>query len=101
MERNEQITQAIYDAIGELNEALGPDQALAKSPDTVLIGESSTLDSLGIVTLITSVEERVERTFNHTLSLMDVIVRVDANPWTVSSMAKCIEEMVGASGAAK
>ncbi len=92
---HEQIIQAIYDAITEVNEMLEPGKALEKSPDTVVMGKSAKLDSMGFVTLITSVEENVERTLNETISLMDVVGdAAESSRWTVADFAKGIAELV-------
>jgi acyl carrier protein len=94
MDRQEQIIQAIFGAIAEVNETLEPDKTLAPSTETILIGESSTLDSLGFITLVTAVEENVERIFDKTISMMDVIVALQPEWWTVANMAECIAELV-------
>ena len=61
MEDYDKILQAIYEAIREVNELVDPDQKLVESPDTVLIGEDGTLDSLGLVSLATVTDENIER----------------------------------------
>jgi acyl carrier protein len=92
---HQQIMQAIYAAITEVNEMLEPGKALEKSPDTVVMGKSAKLDSMGFVTLITSVEENVERTLNETISLMDVFGdAAESSRWTVADLAKDIAELV-------
>lgn len=60
MECSERITDLIYHAIEEANRATPPEQALEKSPDTILVGESGRLDSLGFVNLIAILEENIQ-----------------------------------------
>jgi len=100
MECFEQITRMIYDAIGEVNEMLGADQAIEKSPDTVLIGETGTLDSVSFVTLAVAVEENVERIFNKAISVFDVIEGSERSQWTVGTLARSVAELVERGGAA-
>ena len=94
MECYEQITQLIYDAIGEVNAILKPQQALEKSPDTVLIGESAKLDSLGFVNFVAALEENIQRIFEKDISLVDVMLFGEQSDWTVASLAKRIAELV-------
>ena len=56
----DQVIQAIFDAIREANETLSSDEALTESPDTVIAGQSGTLDSLVFVNLAVAVEQGVE-----------------------------------------
>ncbi len=98
MESYEQITQAVYDAIDEVNEMREPDEAIEKSPDTVLIGESGKLDSLGLVNLAVAVEKNIERGFKETISVMDLVPTAEESAWTVAGLAKSIAERVGRAG---
>ncbi len=94
MECYEQITLLIYDAIGDVNAMLKPDQALERSPDTVLVGESAKLDSLGFVNFVAALEENLQRIFEKDISLVDVMLFGEQNEWTVASLAKRIRELV-------
>ncbi len=94
MQCYEQVTQLIFDAIGQVNETLKPPQALERSGDTVLIGESGTLDSMGFVNLIAAVEQNLERTFNEEIDLIDVVMTVEQSQWTVATLAKRIAELI-------
>ncbi len=53
------VTQLIYLAIDEYNEGLPEGHGLAKCPDAPLYGQGSHLDSLGLVSLIVTVEQAV------------------------------------------
>jgi hypothetical protein len=95
MDRYEQVTQAIYAAMDEVNDLLGPERALEKSPDTTLIGEAGTLDSQEFISLAVALEENVERIFNNTLSVIDVLLSEDRGTLTVATLAKRIAKLVG------
>lgn len=71
MTQNGSVVQAIYDAIDEVNQQLPGKQRIEKSTDTVLFGRSGKLDSLGLVNLIVSVEERVEEEFGIAITIAD------------------------------
>ncbi len=65
----EQITNAIFSAIDELNQQLNRDQRLSRSADATLFGASGPLDSLGLVNLIVLVEQKVEEQTGRPVSL--------------------------------
>ncbi|HAH07197.1 MAG TPA: hypothetical protein DCM05_11865 [Elusimicrobia bacterium] len=73
MNKLERALQAVYAAIDETNPMLRGTMRLDKSPDTVLLGEGSRLDSLGLVNLIVAVETRVEQDFHETIGLADAL----------------------------
>ena len=68
---NNKIIQVIFDAADELNAQNPEKQALRKSIDTVLFGEAGTLDSLGLVNLIVTTEQKIEEEFGILVSLAD------------------------------
>lgn len=62
--------ELIFDVIDELNEQF-PERQLEKSTNTQLLGEGSALDSLGLVSLIVNVEEKIEQRFGCSVTLVD------------------------------
>jgi hypothetical protein len=95
MEPYEQVMEAVYAAIRELNRGQDPESALEPSPGTVLLGESATLDSLGMVTLLTTIEENIQRSFKQAISLIDVVPSARTGPWTVADLGQSVAEMIG------
>lgn len=71
MPRDDKITEAIYNAIDEVNAEFPADRQLAKSEKTVLFGKSGKLDSLGLVNLIVATEQQLEEVFGVSLTLAD------------------------------
>jgi acyl carrier protein len=67
----DRIRQALYRAVDAIAPELPRGKNLLKSPDTVLLGDASPLDSLGLVNLIVAVEQAVEEEFGTPLSLLD------------------------------
>lgn len=67
MEVRERVLQLIYQALNEIAEDSGAG-VIKKSPDTVLLGGASGLDSLKLVNLIVAVEQRVEEEFGFAIS---------------------------------
>lgn len=71
MDENEQILQTIFSAIDELNPQLDAEQILEKSLKTPLFGKSGKLDSLGLVTLCVTVEQKIEEDFGIAITIAD------------------------------
>ena len=94
MELRRQITQLIYEALGEAEQVRQPEEALASCPDTVLMGDSAKLDSLGFVAFVAALEDKIERAFRIQMSLIDIMLSIDDYQWTVATLAERIEQMV-------
>ena len=90
MINNGKIIQSIMDAIDEINERYPEDKRLSKSVDTVLTGESGKLDSLGLVSFVVSVEERIQNDLGVNISLADEIGNVDGALRTPEILAEHI-----------
>jgi acyl carrier protein len=69
--QKDRVLKCIYEAVDEWNSKAKQNLQLKKSLDTVLMGENSNLDSLGIVNFIVSVEERIEDEFDKSILLAD------------------------------
>ncbi len=65
------VVKVIFEAIDEFNHELTEEQQLEKSANTVLFGKSGKLDSLGLVTFIVAVEEKLQEGFEVALTLAD------------------------------
>ena len=90
MKNNGKIIQSIMDAIDEINERYPEEKRLSKSVDTVLTGESGKLDSLGLVSFIVSVEERIQNDLGVNISLADEMGNVDGVLRTPETLAEHI-----------
>ena len=67
----EKIKDIIFDAVDEVNEQLEKANRIEKSPDTVLFGKEGKLDSLGLVTLLVAIEQRLEDEFDTSITIAD------------------------------
>ncbi len=67
----EEILKIIIGIIADLNQSLFKDSPLAKSPDTILFGSGSKLDSLGLVNLIVALEQKIEDEYSVSLTIVD------------------------------
>jgi acyl carrier protein len=92
MINNENILQAIMEAIDELNGQLPKGEKLKKSVDTALFGSGGSLDSLGLVSLVTTIEQKIEENFGMTATLLENIDALENdNPFkTIKTLADYI-----------
>jgi hypothetical protein len=54
-----EIELLIHETIDEINKQTPPDRRIDKSPQAVIVGIGSTLDSLGIINFLVSLEAKV------------------------------------------
>ena len=88
----EKIIEVLYSAIDEINELKPLEEQLEKSLDTVLFGSSGKLDSLGLVNLIVTTEEKIEDEFDISITLADerAMSKSDSPFKTVESLVNYI-----------
>lgn len=67
-----ELTEIIYECLGEVNEQLPKHEQIRRSPNAILFGRDGGLDSLGFVNFIALVEEKCEHKYGITVSLMEV-----------------------------
>jgi acyl carrier protein len=96
MTNNEKVRQAVTEAIDELNQQLPKEEKIEKSAGTVLFGSGGNLDSLRLVSLVTTVEQKIEEKFGITVTLLEDIADLENdNPFrTVSSLADYITSLL-------
>ena len=90
------IYKSIYKSIDEVNSQMSKDEQLIKSPDTVLYGESSSIDSIGLINIIVTVEQNIEDDFEKSITLADQkAMSQKQSPFkTVESLAKYIQILI-------
>ncbi|OGA36079.1 MAG: hypothetical protein A3G80_01010 [Betaproteobacteria bacterium RIFCSPLOWO2_12_FULL_62_13b] len=78
MSDDQRVLDAVYSAVDEANLLLPSGKQMKKAPGVALRGDSSPLDSLGLVNLLLAVERQVEGRFGAVITLFDE--RVFSNP---------------------
>ena len=76
---NERILESLFRAIDEVNQHLPQEQQVEKFADTVLVGESGNLDSLGLISLLVAVEQAIEKEFRLMIDMTGVILNLTGN----------------------
>jgi len=66
-----QVEQILFSAIEEINEQLPSNQKIIAVKSTMLFGNEGLLDSLTLVNLIVSAEQKVQETMNIAITLAD------------------------------
>jgi len=84
----------IYEAIDELNETL--DEPIETSDSTQLFGSKSKLDSMGLVSLIVTVERLIEEKYDKTVTLAsEKAFSRSSSPFrTVQTLSEYISELL-------
>jgi len=67
----EKVTRLIHDVIDDLNAQLPDESKLEKHSGFVLFGSAGSLDSLGLVSFIVGVEDKINDEYGFTISLAD------------------------------
>jgi len=75
----EHAARLIHAAIDVVNQQLPAARRLNKSPDTVIVGPSGSLDSLGIVNFVITLEEKTSEAIGRPVQLLDETALIEAN----------------------
>lgn len=96
MTNHEKAIQAVMDAIEEFNGQLPKEKKIEKSAESALFGVGGSLDSLGLVSLITTVEQKIEERYGITVTLLeDIDILENDTPFnTVNSLAVYITSVL-------
>ena len=96
MVTREKVAETLLEVVDDLNRRLASDQRLERSTATVLSGENSRLDSLGLINFIVAVEQAIEDKFESTVSLTDdiLLAATDGPLHTVGSLAGFIADQL-------
>lgn len=97
MPRREEVIRVIFRAVDELNREMPEERRLEKSADAALFGRQSVLDSLGLVSLIVAVEQKIEDEFGISITLADerALSRSESPFLTIGTLADYICELSG------
>ena len=90
------ILEAIYAGIDQLNRQNPDAKPVRKALDTPLYGSSSDLDSLGLINLVVAVEQNVEQKLQVPITLVDNrALSQEVSPFsTVQALADYVEGLV-------
>lgn len=92
MANTQQILDAIYSAVDELNLLLPPDKRLAKAETTPIVGAGAALDSLGFLNFILLAEAKVNESCSLQVNLAERLVENSSGepPQTLGALASLV-----------
>ena len=93
----QQAIRLVYETIDQINPQLAAARRLPKSAGTVLVGPGGSLDSLGLITFVVALEERVGDTLARSVQLLDETALSDpTGPFhTVDTLADYVAALPG------
>jgi acyl carrier protein len=85
-------------AIESFNETVEPDHQIKNSDETIIFGPGSTLDSLGFVNFIVTIESEIDSKLNKTVFIVDEqALGMAENPFrTIGSLKNLLVEKLKA-----
>ncbi len=91
----DQIIKLIYKSIEEYNLSVTKERRLELELNTVLYGNNSQLDSLGLANLLLSVENQFNMDYKKELCMVDSAIQIEPiNPFlNVDSLATFLKEL--------
>ena len=97
------VMQVVYEVIDDMNSQLPGEKQLERSPDTALFGDSSRLESLDLVNLVVTLEEKINEDFAVAISLVDErAMSQETSPFrTIGSLAQYISYLLEETGVGK
>jgi hypothetical protein len=92
MRNKEEFLEIIYKCAEELNKQLSEEGKIALEESAAIVGENSSLDSLGIVILMISIEEHIANA-GISVNIMDVLTESDEPRFeTIGDMSLWLSE---------
>ena len=93
---NNNFLELIYSSIKEVNKQQSPSNQLKLDINEYLISDKSSIDSLGLITLLINIEGAVSKNYNKNINLIEeeLISEIDTPFETIGSLAKWLQSNV-------
>lgn len=90
------VLKIIYETIDEINLDLEDDEKIEKSEDALIFSDGSSLDSLGLVNLVTIIEQKIEEETGDFISIADEkAMSTEVSPFrSVKNLKEYIESLL-------
>jgi acyl carrier protein len=90
------VLKLIYDSIDELNLDLETEEQIEKNENTSIFGSDSKLDSMGLVNLITILEEKIEERTGKFISVADErAMSLESSPFkTIGTLIEYVTQLL-------
>ncbi len=93
MDQTSTITSTIMNCVTQLNKQLAVGDRLGTSPDTILMGDGGTLDSLGLITLFVNIEQELASRHGLSCPLLDTATS-EENPDEMRTIGQLVEWII-------
>jgi acyl carrier protein len=88
---HEQAQRIVYETIDIVNQQLPAARRLRKSPGTVIVGPGGALDSLGVVTFVITLEDKVGEAIGANVQLLERDLLGEGSPLqTVAALTELV-----------
>lgn len=93
---HEKLIELVKEAINELNEQLSDEEKISFSPDLKFIGKNSCVDSFGLVTFMSILEDLIADNFGKTIQIVSEKAFSEKNsPFlSVETLSSYIEKLL-------
>jgi hypothetical protein len=93
---NEKFLELIYSSIKEVNKQQPPGNQLKLDKNELLISDKSSIDSLGLITLLINIEDKINTDYKKKINLVDekLISEIDTPFKTLDSLATWLQNNV-------
>ena len=91
MLNKDQIHEIIYKAIDRVNEVTLEENAITKDTDTILLGVSASLDSMGFINFVVALEEEFTTQTGCHLDLVELLNPTSDNKSQVHTIGELID----------
>ena len=93
-----EVLDLVYSAIDEINALADDEKKIEKSPDAILLGDDSVVDSLAFVNLVVAIENQIrDRTQKSVVLISEDTLADSEDPFrTVGTLTAYIEKLLSA-----
>ncbi len=90
MDQLSSITSTVMNCVTQLNRQLAVGDRLGISPDSIVMGDGGTLDSLGLITLFVNIEQELASKHGLSCPLLDTATS-EENPDAMRTLGRLVE----------
>ena len=90
MDQLSTITSTVMNCVTQLNRQLAVGDRLGTSPDSIVMGDGGTLDSLGLITLFVNIEQELASKHGLCCPLLDTATS-EENPDAMRTLGRLVE----------
>lgn len=98
MDASQLASEILFAAVESANEQLAPEAAIRKSPESVILGPGSPLDSLGFVNFIAAVEQGCQERCGVLISVTESGLAESGSTQTIGQVTQFLAALLAKHG---